>query len=433
VLRPAQPPSHCLGTYSHLARRRSLTSALTLAALVATSLVATEPTGAQEEPSAGGAPGEQALVAIDVDVLRSDNVVVGDTLTDIRENVETQKAMLTEAQTALTNAEAALAAADAALADTEARLAAVNTEADRVVVDAFLNPPYENAWEALASDSLMDATVKQSILEREADEDAAALEEYGALQAQLEAEQAAREAAAEAADTAAADAEAAYADVESAVGQQAIFVAEVQRRLDRNLSEALALQNTNPELAARIMAREAELAAALNELDDEVQAQRAQERAAELADQADAVRYQSGIKPVPGGVTDVVCPTGGVVQVAGDIAGAIERLLADAADAGYPMCGYGYRDPAEQIAVRRANCGTSNYAIYQAPSSYCSPPTARPGTSMHEQGLAIDFTSSSGSTIGSGSGGYSWLKANAADYGMYNLPGEPWHWSVDGN
>ena len=303
-----------------MVRRRSLTSALTLAALVAMSLVASDPTGAQEEPSAGSAPGEQALVAVDVDVLRADNVLVGDTLTDIRENVETQKAMLTEAQTALTNADAALAAADAALADTQARLAAVNTEADRVVVDAFLNPPYENAWEALASDSLMDATVKQSILTREADADAAALEEYGALQDQLEAEQAEREAAAEAADAAAADAETAYADVESAVGQQAIFVAEVQRRLDRNLSEAQALQNTDPELAAQIMAREAELAAALNELDDEVQAQRAQERAAELADQADTVRYQSGIKPVPGGVTDVVCPTGGVVQVAGDIA-----------------------------------------------------------------------------------------------------------------
>jgi peptidoglycan hydrolase CwlO-like protein len=415
-------------------RRRTLTSALTLAALAATSILVTEPTGAQEEPSAGPhEPGEQALVAVDVDVLRADNVVVGDTLTDIRENVETQKAMLTEAQTNLANAEAALAAADAALADTQARLDAVNTEADRVVVDAFLNPPYETAWDALASASLMDATVKQSILDREADADAAALEEYGALQAQLETERAAREAAAETADDAAAEAEAAYADVESAVGQQAIFVAEVQRRLDRNLAEAQGLQNTDPELAARIMAREAELAALLNELDDEVQAQRAQERAAELADQADDVRYQSGIKPVPGGVTDVACPTGGVVQVAGDIAGAVERLLADASESGYSMCGYGYRDPAEQIAVRRANCGSSNYAIYQAPSSYCSPPTARPGTSMHEQGLAIDFTSGGGGTIGSGSGAYSWLKANAANYGLYNLPGEPWHWSVDGN
>jgi hypothetical protein len=51
---------------------------------------------------------------------------------------------------------------------------------------------------------------------------------------------------------------------------------------------------------------------------------------------------------------------------------------------------------------------------------------------MHEQGLAIDFTVGGG-TISSRSGAYSWLKANAANYGLYNLIGEPWHWSVDGN
>jgi LAS superfamily LD-carboxypeptidase LdcB len=135
---------------------------------------------------------------------------------------------------------------------------------------------------------------------------------------------------------------------------------------------------------------------------------------------------------VPGGVTDVACPNGGTVQVAGQIAHQVERLLADADAAGISMCGYGYRDPADQIAVRRANCGTSNYAIYQAPSSYCRPPTARPGTSMHEQGLAIDFTVGN-STIRSGSAASTWMRANAANYGLYNLPGEPWHYSVDGN
>jgi hypothetical protein len=24
------------------------------------------------------------------------------------------------------------------------------------------------------------------------------------------------------------------------------------------------------------------------------------------------------------------------------------------------------------------------------------------------------------------------LRANAANYGLYNLPSEPWHWSVSG-
>jgi len=403
-----------------------------LLGLVATTLVTGEPTGAQESPG-GGSVDEQALVSIDVDVLRSDNSAIGATLADVRENVEAQKAALTAAQDALTAAQAALSAADAALADTQARLVAVNTDADRVVVDAFVSPPYEDAWESLASDSLMDLTVKQSILDREADADASTLDEYATLQAQLEAEQGEREAAATAAASAAADAAAAYADVEAASGQQAVFAVEVDRRLDRNLAEADALQATNPALAEQIRAREGELAAALNSLDEEVQAERARARAAELAAQADSIRYQNGIKPVAGGVVDVACPSGGSVQVAGDISGSVERLLTDAAEAGISMCGYGYRDPADQIAVRRANCGTSTYAIYQAPSSYCSPPTARPGTSMHEQGLAIDFTSGGGGTIGSGTAAYRWLKANAANYGLYNLPGEPWHWSVDGN
>jgi septal ring factor EnvC (AmiA/AmiB activator) len=422
-------------THVTLARRRSLIAAAALAALLATSLVGSSPSAAQEDPSSerDQVREQQALVSIDVDVLRADNVEVTDTLANIRENVEAQKSMLADAQSILTTAQANLAAADAALADTQARLDAVNVEADRVVVDAFVNPPAESALEALTAESLMDATVKQSILHRQADSDADKLDEFQVLQAQYETEKSEREAAVAAAETAEAESAAAYADVEAAVGQQAAFAAEVQRRLDLRLAEADALQNTDPALAEQIRAREAELAAALNELDEEVQAERARRTAAELAEAAEGNRAITGIKPVAGGVTDVLCPTGGIVQVAGDIASSVERLLADAAEAGIPMCGYGYRDPAEQIAVRRANCGSSNYAIYQAPSSYCSPPTARPGTSMHEQGLAIDFTSSSGGTIGSGTSAYSWLKSNAANYGLYNLPGEPWHWSVDGN
>jgi LAS superfamily LD-carboxypeptidase LdcB len=96
------------------------------------------------------------------------------------------------------------------------------------------------------------------------------------------------------------------------------------------------------------------------------------------------------------------------------------------------MCGGGYRDPAQQVALRRAHCGSSDYAIYQAPSSACSPPTARPGTSMHEQGLAIDVTCGGGA-ISRGSACFGWLQGHAAGYGLHNLPSEPWHWSTDGS
>jgi LAS superfamily LD-carboxypeptidase LdcB len=66
------------------------------------------------------------------------------------------------------------------------------------------------------------------------------------------------------------------------------------------------------------------------------------------------------------------------------------------------------------------------------PASQCSPPTARPGTSMHERGLAIDFTSSGKLITSHADKAFVWLAANAARFGFYNLPSEPWHWSING-
>jgi LAS superfamily LD-carboxypeptidase LdcB len=122
----------------------------------------------------------------------------------------------------------------------------------------------------------------------------------------------------------------------------------------------------------------------------------------------------------------------GGIQVDQSIAANLAALLNAASASGIHFSGGGYRDPAGQIAVRRNNCGTSNYAIYQMPASSCHPPTARPGTSMHERGLAIDF-STGGGVISRGSPGFNWLKAHAAQFGFYNLPAEPWHWSVNGD
>jgi hypothetical protein len=118
-----------------------------------------------------------------------------------------------------------------------------------------------------------------------------------------------------------------------------------------------------------------------------------------------------------------------------DVNVSIERqfdsLMAAAQAAGHNFGGGGFRSYQEQIALRRSNCGTSNYAVYQMSPSQCSPPTARPGQSMHEVGLAIDFTIG-GSTLRSGTPAFSWLVNNAATYGFHNLPSESWHWSTSG-
>ena len=110
------------------------------------------------------------------------------------------------------------------------------------------------------------------------------------------------------------------------------------------------------------------------------------------------------------------------------IAAQVEALLAAAANDDLSLTGSGYRDTTRQIELRIAHCGSSHYAIYIAPASSCSPPTARPGTSMHELGLAIDFDNCATRSTRC----WQWLNANAASYGLNNLSSEPGHWSVDG-
>ena len=123
----------------------------------------------------------------------------------------------------------------------------------------------------------------------------------------------------------------------------------------------------------------------------------------------------------------------GGIRVHESIANKVQDLLEHAARDGIRLAGGGYRSAASQIALRRAHCGTSEWAIYQRPSYQCRPPTARPGLSMHERGLAIDFQHNGRSISSRNSTAFRWLKANAATYGLNNLPSEPWHWSTNGN
>ena len=130
------------------------------------------------------------------------------------------------------------------------------------------------------------------------------------------------------------------------------------------------------------------------------------------------------------GASEVVSVRG--IRVHRSIAEDIAALL-DAAEAdGVTLSGWGWRDNKTQIRLRRQHCGTSEYALYRMPSSQCRPPTARPGRSQHERGLAIDFTYNGGSISTRRNTGFRWLEANAASFGLKNLASEPWHWSTTG-
>lgn len=142
--------------------------------------------------------------------------------------------------------------------------------------------------------------------------------------------------------------------------------------------------------------------------------------------------------PPPGDCSKVTkgAPKGDTVVVGNNmrmhkcIGSTVDKMVKAAASDGITLgANSTWRDPAEQIQLRKQNCGTSHYAIYEMPASQCSPPTAIPGTSRHERGLAIDFSNSQNHSTAV----FKWLDANAATYGFKNLPSEPWHWSIDGH
>lgn len=147
---------------------------------------------------------------------------------------------------------------------------------------------------------------------------------------------------------------------------------------------------------------------------------------AEMTGQTEVATECDEVKgPVPESHT-VVTALG--VRVHPCLALALDALMTAARADGIDLHAWGWRSASQQIALRAANCSPTE----ADPSVVaCRPQTAPPGTSRHERGLALDFTTG-GSVLRSGSAAFAWLSEHAADYGLENLPGEPWHWSVDG-
>lgn len=111
-----------------------------------------------------------------------------------------------------------------------------------------------------------------------------------------------------------------------------------------------------------------------------------------------------------------------------NIAFAFKRMVDDARADGVLLSGGGFRTKERQIELRKIN-GCPD--VWTAPASSCRVPTAIPGRSLHEIGMAVDITSG-GKTLTRTSKGFAWMSANAAEYGFVNLPSEAWHWSITG-
>ena len=399
--------------------RRALAVVLAVAALTPSVSAAQEPDPTATEQERDEVRARQAEAVIEIDALEAQDAEVRAALAEIERNVARQQSELQQAENVQAQGEAELAQATQAVADARRRIDELNEQADRLVVDSFVNPPSDYALEPLRAGSMTDAAVIQAVLEMQGKRDAQVLDRLAQAHDALRAEQANKKDAAAEATRAREAAALELDDVEAALGQQQAFAADLEERLNAKLAEAESLRTLDAALSDRLAEEQAALAAQL------AAAQAAQAPAEDVA--------PSQIAPAPGGLATVTCPVGGSITVAGSISGNVQALLNDAAADGAMLCGGGYRNPEEQIQLRMAHCGTSNYAIYEMPASQCSPPTAIPGTSMHEQGLAIDFTCNGGGTVSTGDECWDWLQGNAVGYGLYNLPSEPWHWSTNGN
>lgn len=360
---------------------------------------------------------QRAELASELDALRASEAEVSAALADLDANVSDQRALLADAERVADQAAAHRDVARSEEAEAVAAVASLEEKARDVAVQEFMRPSGADVEVLLSADSVTEGARRQALLSfrsRRADE---VLDQLRAGREDLALRRQEAERAAVTADEKRAEVSGRLDSVEQAQARQQEFATSVEQRLDATLAEAAALESLDRRLAEQIAANEARIAAQL-----------AKSRVAE--------RPRGGAGP---GVSRQVAATAGSIvsvrgiRVSSQIAGQLAALL-DAADAdGMAFGGGGYRDPSAQVALRRSNCGTSDYAVYSMSPSQCSPPTARPGASMHERGLAVDFTYN-GSLISSRSNpGFQWLDANASRFGFYNLPAEPWHWSTNGN
>ena len=355
----------------------------------------------------------QAEVAAKLDVLRASDRQVDQALSSLETDVAAQRAAVESARQAADVAERAAADARRQESAKVAEVAALDARVKALAVESYVSPGGGDLLTALRANDLADVSRKRAYLELGQVQGRQVLDEAKAAREDLTVRRQAAERAREAARARRAQVEGRLSGLRSSLARQQAFAGEVQNRLDAALGEAASLASLDKELAAEIARR------------NELLAQRARALSPRPSRASRSGTFRGG--------GNVSLTTVRGITVATSIADNLENLLAAAESDGFVFSGGGYRDSSGQVAARRANCGTSDYATYEMPPSQCSPPTARPGTSMHEQGLAIDFTWQGRIISSRSSPAYAWLSRNASRFGLYNLPSEPWHWSTNGN
>ena len=383
---------------------RRCRSSLSLALVAALAVASAGAAGGETREERDAVRREQAAVAADLDVLAAADADVAAALATLAANLATEQEALTaaEAQVALT--EARLAEARAAEQELVDEITELEADVEFVAIQAYIGSgTNDRLGIVLGAEDPTEATQRVVIADTVTTDLNDLLDRLETAREQLEV---ARRAAQDVADQATAvreDVRERVAALEVAREQHATLAAEVDARIAARLAEAAALETLDEALSEQIRTREIELARTT----------------------ARSSGGGSGGGPVPAPPLRTVRG----ITVHADIAGLLDDLLIEAEEDGIDLGGGGYRDSAGQWRLREAHCPDP----VNSPPSACNPPTAIPGTSNHERGLAVDFTTNGRVISSRNDPAFRWLEENAATFGFYNLPSEPWHWSVDGS
>ena len=353
---------------------------------------------------------QRARKATEVDVLKASDAEVERALDRLDHNLRAQEARAASARQAAEAAAQAATTARQAEERTAARLADLRGLMRQTAVEAYVRGPSQPVMLPLEAESLSEMATRQYLLDMALGAGADVADELRAAGEDLTVQRAAADESQERAVLRRKEVDGELSDVTQALKMKEQVAESVEARLERALAEADSLASLDRQLAADIARRQAALAA-------------------RIASTPRVARASRGAARQVGSVS--LTSVGGIT-VATEIASRLQELLAAAGADGFSLGGSGYRSSDGQAAARRSNCGGSNYDVYERPASQCRPPTARPGQSMHERGLAIDFTWN-GALITSRNTAFQWLTRNAGRFGLANLPAEPWHWSTNGN
>jgi hypothetical protein len=397
----------------------------------------------------------------DIDVLTASRDELRAELADLQQRYDAQREEVDRARQAARDADAAAVGARAKVEQAKADLEDAREVVADYAVEAYMRPPAADTLRVLSLSRADDAGFAHSVMEIMTEDRQQVVDELVARQEEVARQEAAATRAADEARSSASDAEVQLVELDRMRAEQQDLAESMDRRLDDALAEAAALAAIDQAASDQLVAEEIALrgegpaAPVPTDGDGDVGVVGGQDTTTTAPPTSSGGGGTPATRPpttrppttrppttrpptkpvtVPSsGVTWADVTSVGGIYVNKSIAGNVRNLLNAATAAGFNLRGGGYRDPASQIATRRNNCGPTYYDIYQKPASQCTPPTAIPGRSMHERGMAIDFTSSGRLITSRSDPAFIWLRNNASRFGFYNLPSEPWHWSTNGN